>query len=161
MKSFPSSTKRKISILLNFLFPFFVFEQCIFNLEMQNSGLKTTTWRSQQPFCWNWISFTKVSKCGKSEYSRALNASYTFQPLMSFWCKSILNSKVALTSCNISLFISQHLLKKDDKIFQNAFNWKVSLTSCNISLFVSELLLKKDDKIFQNTFFSWVFHLHG
>ena len=25
MKSFPSSTKRKLSILLNFLFPFFVF----------------------------------------------------------------------------------------------------------------------------------------
>ena len=32
-----------------------------------------------------WISFTKVSKYGKSEYSRALNASYTFQPLTSFW----------------------------------------------------------------------------
>ena len=30
------------------------------------------------------ISVTKVSKYGKSEYSRALNASYTFQPLMSF-----------------------------------------------------------------------------
>ena len=31
-----------------------------------------------QPF------FTKVSKYGKIEYSGALNASYTFQPLMSF-----------------------------------------------------------------------------
>ena len=29
------------------------------------------------------ISVTKVSKYGKSEYLRALNASYTFQPLMS------------------------------------------------------------------------------
>ena len=44
MKSFPSSTKRKLSILLNFLFPFFVFEWCIFNLEMQNSCLKTCAW---------------------------------------------------------------------------------------------------------------------
>ena len=35
--------------------------------------------------CLKWMSATKVSKCGKSEYSRALNASYTFQPLMSFW----------------------------------------------------------------------------
>ena len=35
--------------------------------------------------CLKWISATKVSKYGKSEYSRALNASYTFQPLMSFW----------------------------------------------------------------------------
>ena len=33
---------------------------------------------AQQPF------FTKVSKYGKIEYSGALNASYTFQPLMSF-----------------------------------------------------------------------------
>ena len=40
---------------------------------------------AQQPFCWKWISVTKVSKYGQNEYSRALNASYTFQPLMSFW----------------------------------------------------------------------------
>ena len=43
---------------------------------------------AQQPFCWKWISVTKVSKYGKSEYLRALNASYTFQPLMSFWYSS-------------------------------------------------------------------------
>ena len=35
--------------------------------------------------CLKWISVTKVSKYDKSEYSRALNASYTFQTLMSFW----------------------------------------------------------------------------
>ena len=40
---------------------------------------------ARQPFCWKWISVTKVSKYGKSEYSRALDASYTFQPVMSFW----------------------------------------------------------------------------
>ena len=47
MKSFPSSTKRKLSIPLNFLIPFFVFWRCIFNLEMQNAGLKTTAWSSR------------------------------------------------------------------------------------------------------------------
>ena len=44
MKSFPSSRKRKLSSLLNFFFPFFVLKQCIFNLEMQNSCLKTPAW---------------------------------------------------------------------------------------------------------------------
>ena len=43
---------------------------------------------ARQSFCWKWISLTEVSKYGKSEYSRALNACYTFQPLMSFWCYS-------------------------------------------------------------------------
>ena len=160
-EKFPFLHERKMSILLNFLFPFFVFEQCIFNLEMQDSGLKTTTWRSQQPFCWIFISFTKVSKYGKSEYSWALNTSYTFQPLMSFWCKSILNWKVILTSCNISLFISQHLLKTDYKIFQNALNWKITLMSCNISLFVSEHLSTTNDKIFENAFFHEYFIYTG
>ena len=36
-------------------------------------------------------------------------------------CKSIINLKFTLTSHNISLSVSQHLLKKDDKIFENAF----------------------------------------
>ena len=43
---------------------------------------------------WKWIFFTKVSKYGNvniqcSEYSLALNASYTFQPLASFCLYSI------------------------------------------------------------------------
>ena len=80
---------------------------------------------------------------------------------MRFWYKSILNSKVTFTSCNIGLFVSLHLLKKDDKIFENALNWKVTLTSCNISLFVSEHLLKKDDKIFENAFFHEYFIYMG
>ena len=33
---------------------------------------------------------TKVFKYGQNEYSRALNASYTFQPLISFWYTQIL-----------------------------------------------------------------------
>lgn len=53
------------------------------------------------------------------------------------------------------------LVKKDDKIFQNALNWKVTLTSCNISLFVSEHLLKEDDKIFENAFFHEYFIYTG
>ena len=38
---------------------------------------------AQQPFCWKCI--TKISKYGQNEYSRALNASDTFQPHMGFW----------------------------------------------------------------------------
>ena len=37
-------------------------------------------------------SVTKLSKYGKSEYSRALNATYTFTPLMSFWLRLIVVS---------------------------------------------------------------------
>ena len=44
---------------------------------------------AREPLCWKWISVTKVSKYGKSEYSPALNASYTFQPLMGFWTSRI------------------------------------------------------------------------
>ena len=40
---------------------------------------------TQQPFCWKWISFTEISKYDQNECSQALNASYTFQPLMGFW----------------------------------------------------------------------------
>ena len=46
----PSSTKRNRSIFLNFRFPFFVFLRCIrciFNLEIQNSCLKTSAWWSR------------------------------------------------------------------------------------------------------------------
>ena len=41
----------------------------------------------------------KVSKYGKSEYSRALNASYTFQPLMSF-CFDLI-WLISITECSI------------------------------------------------------------
>ena len=44
MKIFPSATKRKLSILLNFLFRFLVFLRCFFNPEIQNSCLKTSAW---------------------------------------------------------------------------------------------------------------------
>ena len=39
-KGFRLSTKRKLGILLNFLFPFCVFCRRVFNLEMQNFGLE-------------------------------------------------------------------------------------------------------------------------
>ena len=46
--------------------------------------------------CWKWISVIKVSKYGKSEYSRALNAGSMFQPLMSFWFYSLLSQLYTL-----------------------------------------------------------------
>ena len=45
---------------------------------------------AQQAFCWKWISVAKISKYGQNEYSQALKASYTFQPLMGFWGKLML-----------------------------------------------------------------------
>ena len=54
MKSFPSYTKRKLSIPLNFLFPFFF---CL----LTNGVFFTLTCRTlviaRQPFCWKWVSF--------------------------------------------------------------------------------------------------------
>ena len=59
-KSFRLPTKRKLSILLNFLFPF-VFYRRIFNLEMQNFSLENhRMMNARQPFCWR-MTFTKVS----------------------------------------------------------------------------------------------------
>ena len=58
-KSFRLPTKRKLSILLNFLFPFGSYRR-IFNLEMQNFSLENHHMNACQPFCW-WITFTKVS----------------------------------------------------------------------------------------------------
>ena len=61
-KSFGLSTKRKLSSLLNFLFPFVsFFDWRIFSLEMQNFSLENHhIMNARQPFCW-WMTFTKVS----------------------------------------------------------------------------------------------------
>ena len=79
MKSFPSSTKRKLSILLNSL-SIFCLNGVFLTLKCRTLGLTPPHGDAWQPFCWKWKSFTEVSKYGKSEYSRALNASYTFHP---------------------------------------------------------------------------------
>ena len=79
--------KRKLSILLNFLLPFFLsFTGVFLTLKCRTHVLKPPHGdRTIDILLKNaYISFTKVSKYGKSEYSRALNASYTFQPLISF-----------------------------------------------------------------------------
>ena len=59
-KSFRLSTKRKLSILLNFLFPFVSFIGVFSILKCKTLVLKTTTSWTRQPFCW-WMTFTKVS----------------------------------------------------------------------------------------------------
>ena len=79
---------------------------------MQNSYLKTSAWWSRGSHCVendeNGISVTKVSKYGKSENSRALNARCTFQPLMSFWYKLfeklVLNIKIFY--CNLQVEVA-------------------------------------------------------
>ena len=80
-ESFHCSTKRKLSNLLKFLFPCFSFNGVFLTLNCRTLGLKPPHGDHAAAM----ISFTKVSKYGKSEYSRALNATYTFQRLMSFW----------------------------------------------------------------------------
>ena len=60
-KSFRLSTKRKLSILLNFFFSICVFYRRTFNLEMQNFSLENHHMMNvRQPFC-RWMTFTKVS----------------------------------------------------------------------------------------------------
>ena len=79
--------KENWTFFWTFSFHFWSFNSIFLTLKCRTLVLKNhrmvIVW---QPFCWKWISFTKVSKHGKSEYSRALNASYMFQPLVSFWC---------------------------------------------------------------------------
>ena len=90
MKSFPSSTKRKLSIFFQLSLSIFLsFNGVVLSLKCRTLVLKHLHGDRAAAICWKWISVTKVSKYGKSEYSRALNASYTFQPLMSFWSNSI------------------------------------------------------------------------
>ena len=60
---------------------------------------------AQKPFCWKWISVTKVSKYGTSEYSRALNASYT---------RNFSRSKVHLPDLEVCCDCFFFLLKSAD-----------------------------------------------
>ena len=85
MKSFPSSTKRKLSILWIFLFPFLSFNGVFLTLKCRTFVLKhlhgdrAATILLKMDICHYGF------QIWKREYSRALDASYTFQPLMSFW----------------------------------------------------------------------------
>ena len=68
-----------------FSFHFLSFNGVFSTLKCRTLVLKHLHGDNAAAICLKWISVTKVSKYGKIEYSRALNASYTFQPLMSFW----------------------------------------------------------------------------
>ena len=98
MESFPSCTKRNLSILLNFLFPFLVIQRCILNLKRRTLVLKSLKTKASTILL-KMDFLHRVSKYGKSEYSRALNASYTFQPLMSF-CFDLI-WLISITECSI------------------------------------------------------------
>ena len=66
------------------LFIFLSFNGVFLTVKCRTLVLKHLHGDHAAAICLKWISVTKVSKYGKSEYSRSLNASYTFQPLMSF-----------------------------------------------------------------------------
>ena len=84
MKSFPFSRKESWAFFRPFSFHFLSFNGVFLTLKCRSPVLKHLHGHRAAAICWKWISVTKVSKYGKSEYSRALNASYTFQPLISF-----------------------------------------------------------------------------
>ena len=69
----------------SFSFHFLSFNGVFLTLKCRTLVLKHLHGNQVAAICLKWISATKVSKYGKSEYSRALNASYTFKPLMIFW----------------------------------------------------------------------------
>ena len=60
-KSFCLSTKRTLSILLNFLFPFVPFISVLSSLKCKPLAVENHhIMNARQPFCW-WMTFTKVS----------------------------------------------------------------------------------------------------
>ena len=77
--------KESWAFFWSFSFHFLSFNGVFLTLKYRTLVLKHLHGNHVAAICLKWISATKVSKYGKSEYSRALNASYTFQPLMSFW----------------------------------------------------------------------------
>ena len=99
MKSFPSSTKRELSILLNFLF---LFNSVFLTLKCRTLGLIPPHGDRMVAILLKMdILHLKVG---------VLNASHTFQPLMSFWywadiIISILKSLVIPAIC---LALSSH-----------------------------------------------------
>ena len=88
--------KESWAFFWTFSFHFLSFNGVFLNLKCRTLVLKHLHGDRAAAICRKWISVTKVSKYGKCEYSRALNASYTFQPLMSFWLH------LSCSSCNFT-----------------------------------------------------------
>ena len=86
MKSSLPPQKESWAFFWTFSFFFLSFNGVFLTLKCRTLVLKYLHGDHAAAICWKWISVTKVSKYGKREYSRALNASYTFQLLMRFCC---------------------------------------------------------------------------
>ena len=82
--------KESWAFFWTFSFHFLYLDGVFLTLKCKTLVLKHLHTDRAAAICCKWISVTKVSKYGKSEYSRALNARYTFQPLMGFWLECIL-----------------------------------------------------------------------
>ena len=96
MKSFPSSTKRELSILLNFLF---LFNSVFLTLKCRTLGLIPPHGDRMVAILLKMdILHLKVG---------VLNASYTFQPLMSFWYSWYYYIHFEITGDPCNLFGSQ------------------------------------------------------
>ena len=83
-KAFLPPNKESWAFFWTFSFHFLSFNGAFLTLKCRTLVLKHLHGDRAAAICWKWISVIKVSKCGKIEYSRALDVSYTFQPLMSF-----------------------------------------------------------------------------
>ena len=92
MKSFPSFPKRKL--FWTFSFHFLSFNGVFLTLKWRTLFLKPPHGDLAAVILLKMdTAFIKVFKNGKSEYSRAFNASYTFQSLVSFWWNWIRSMK--------------------------------------------------------------------
>ena len=81
--------KESWAFFWTFSFHFLSFNGVSLSLKCRTLVLKHLHGDRAAAICWKLISVTKVSKYGKSEYSQALNASYTFQPSYEFLPKLI------------------------------------------------------------------------
>ena len=81
----PFLHKKKAEHSFELSLSIFSFSGVFLTLKCRTLVLKHLHGDRASAICLKWMSVTKVSKYGKSEYSRTVNASYMFQPLMSFW----------------------------------------------------------------------------
>ena len=133
MKSFPSSTKRELSILLNFLF---LFNSVFLTLKCRTLGLIPPHGDRMVAILLKMdILHLKVG---------VLNASYTFQPLMSFWYSWYYYIHFEITGDPCNLFGSQLSFR-----LIHVLNCCISVLNCNtiwFLLYIKSFLCQKQNE---------------
>ena len=103
MKASLTPQKESWAFFWTFSFHFLSFNSVFLNLKCRTLVLQLLHGDLVAAMCLKWISATKVSKYGKREYSRALNASYTFQPLWVSGFMEVMNTrqKISFSFCEL------------------------------------------------------------